>query len=167
MNKVKNEPYTILEKQQDISTYLYNKYNCCKHILVYSKIDFGDATLPNTTYYCGCIKCGLDNSILEKARESIPFSKKVMYDYLSKNPLQGIETNLACDLELAKAVYFKVKEMHPNTDDMEIITYFKQALIDIRNSKNDDNRKIIIKRLSLVSKLKNWKASDIYTGSPF
>ena len=33
---------------------------------------------------CGCIKCGLDNSVLYESRDCLSGTQKIMYDYLKK-----------------------------------------------------------------------------------
>ena len=140
------------------------EYRSCNHILVYSEIDY-DRYEGRSYKSCGCIKCGLDGSVSSQSREYLPFSQKIMYDYLRKNHLRGKETNIACDLDLAHAIYSKVKEVHPDIDDDTAIGYFEIALNNIRNTKVSEERKTNrAKRLSLGSKFKNWNASDVHHG---
>ena len=140
------------------------EYSSCNHILVYSEIDY-DRYEGRSYKRCGCIKCGLDGSVSSQSREYLPFSQKIMYDYLRKNHLRGKETNIACDLDLAHAIYSKVKEVHPDIDDDTAIGYFEIALNNIRNTKVSEDRKTNrAKRLSLGSKFKNWNASDVHHG---
>lgn len=140
------------------------EYSSCNHILVYSEIDY-DRYEGRSYKRCGCIKCGLDGSVSSQSREYLPFSQKIMYDYLRKNHLRGKETNIACDLDLAQAIYSKVKEVHPDIDDDTAIGYFEIALNNIRNTKVSEERKTNrAKRLSLGSKFKNWNASDVHHG---
>ncbi len=140
------------------------EYSSCNHILVYSEIDY-DRYEGRSYKSCGCIKCGLDGSVSSQSREYLPFSQKIMYDYLRKNHLRGKETNIACDLDLAHAIYSKVKEVHPDIDDDTAIGYFEIALNNIRNTKVSEERKTNrAKRLSLGSKFKNWNASDVHHG---
>ena len=114
---------------------------------------------------CGCIKCGLDGSVSNQDREYLSFSQKIMYDYLRKHHLRGKETNITCDLELAHAIYSKVKEVHPDINDDTAIGYFEIALNNIRNTKVSEERKTNrAKRLSLGPKFKNWNASDVHHG---
>ena len=51
-----------------------------------------------------------------------------MYDYLRKPHLRGKETNITCDLELAYAIYSKIKEVHPDIDADTALGYFEIAL---------------------------------------
>jgi hypothetical protein len=140
------------------------EYSSCNHILVYSVIDY-DRYEGRSYKRCGCIKCGLDGSVSSQSREYLPFSQKIMYDYLRKNHLRSKETNIACDLDLAHAIYSKVKEVHPDIDDDTAIGYFEIALNNIRNTKVSEDRKTNrAKRLSLGSKFKNWNASDVHHG---
>lgn len=140
------------------------EYSSCNHILVYSEIDY-DRYEGRSYKRCGCIKCGLDGSVSSQSREYLPFSQKIMYDYLRKNYLRGKETNIACDLDLAHAIYSKVKEVHPDIDDDTAIGYFEIALNNIRNTKVSEERKTNrAKRLSLGPKFKNWNASDVHHG---
>lgn len=140
------------------------EYSSCNHILVYSEIDY-DRYEGRSYKRCGCIKCGLDGSVSSQSREYLPFSQKIMYDYLRKNHLRGKETNITCDLDLAHAIYSKVKEVHPDINDDTAIGYFEIALNNIRNTKVSEERKTNrAKRLSLGSKFKNWKASDVHHG---
>ena len=140
------------------------EYSSCNHILVYSEIDY-DRYEERSYKRCGCIKCGLDGSVSSQSREYLPFSQKIMYDYLRKNHLRGKETNIACDLDLAHAIYSKVKEVHPDIDDDTAIGYFEIALNNIRNTKVSEERKTNrAKRLSLSPKFKNWNASDVHHG---
>lgn len=140
------------------------EYSSCNHILVYSEIDY-DRYEGRSYKRCGCIKCGLDGSVSSQSREYLPFSQKIMYDYLRKNHLRGKETNITCDLDLAQAIYSKVKEVHPDINDDTAIGYFEIALNNIRNTKVSEERKTNrAKRLSLGSKFKNWNASDVHHG---
>lgn len=140
------------------------EYSSCNHILVYSEIDY-DRYEGRSYKRCGCIKCGLDGSVSSQSREYLPFSQKIMYDYLRKNHLRGKETNITCDLDLAHAIYSKVKEVHPDINDDTAIGYFEIALNNIRNTKVSEERKTNrAKRLSLGSKFKNWNASDVHHG---
>ena len=159
----KNE--TLYNKQIALYQELKKEeYSSCNHILVYSEIDY-DRYEGRSYKRCGCIKCGLDGSVSSQSREYLPFSQKIMYDYLRKNHLRGKETNITCDLDLAHAIYSKVKEVHPDIDDDTTIGYFEIALNNIRNTKVSEERKTNrAKRLSLGPKFKNWNASDVHHG---
>lgn len=136
------------------------EYASCEHILIYSRLDY-DIYEGRTYRSCGCIKCGLDDSVLELERESLPFNRRIMYDYLYNNgivrTLRGINIKIACDLDLAQAIYKKINEMHPDIDDEIVVKYFIVALNDIREIKVNDDRKISrAKRLSLDPNFTRW-----------
>lgn len=72
---------------QELSLYKEVKkeeYASCNHILVYSNIDY-DGYEGRKYISCGCIKCGLDDSVLDGARDWLSGSRQIMYDYLRKN----------------------------------------------------------------------------------
>lgn len=74
----------------------------------------------------------------------------------------GIKANILCDLDLAKAIYTKIKEAHPNIDDETIVKYLKVALHNIRDTKVSDERKVNRAiRLALKASFNKWKASDV------
>ncbi len=142
------------------------EYASCEHILVYSSIEH-DRTEGRAYKDCGCIKCGLDTRALDLDCDSNFLSpdKKIMYDYFQKNPfigsLKGIE--IACDLDLAKAIYSKIKQAHPNIDDETATKYFEIALDNIRNIPVNEERKINrARRLSLFSNFNRWNGSDVH-----
>lgn len=142
------------------------EYASCEHILVYSSIKH-DRTEGRAYKDCGCIKCGLDTRALDLDCDSNFLSpdKKIMYDYFQKNPfigsLKGIE--IACDLDLAKAIYSKIKQAHPNIDDETATKYFEIALDNIRNIPVNEERKINrARRLSLFSNFNRWNGSDVH-----
>lgn len=139
------------------------EYASCNHILVYSKID-SDRYEGRTYKSCGCIKCGLDNSVLNDDVKYLPLGRKIMYAYLSKPVyLNGTQTEIACDLDLAQAIYSKIKQTHPNIDDATAIYYFGAALHDIRMIKVNDDRKVDrAKRLSLAPNFKRWNSYDVH-----
>ena len=78
------------------------EYSSCNHILVYSEIDY-DRYEGRSYKRCGCIKCGLDGSVSSQGREYLPFSQKIMYDYLIRTgrPLIAI-TNKADKIAITK-----------------------------------------------------------------
>lgn len=142
------------------------KYASCDHILVYSRIDY-DRYEGRTYRYCGCMKCGLDNSVLNERREWLPWQEKTMYDYLNRDigyNLKGIETKIACDLDLAQALYSKIKGNHPDIADEVAAEYFGIALNYIRNADEDSaQRAKRAKRLSLPPTFNRWNNKDVHT----
>lgn len=89
--------------------------------------------------------------------------QRVMYDFLENYSYRsGIDTHVSCDLDLAKAIYSKIKEAHPDIDDEIARKYFEIALDNIRKIKVNDERKVSrAKRLSLSPKFNEWTARDI------
>ena len=66
------------------------------------------------------------------------------------------------DLDLAKAIYSKIKESHPDIDDETARKYFEIALDNIRKIKVNDERKVSrAKRLSLSPKFNKWTGCDV------
>ncbi len=162
--ELRKQNESLYKKQVDMCKSMKLKnYKSCKHILVYSKIDY-DRYEGRTYKSCGCIKCGLDNSVLDFDRKYLPFSKQVMYDYLTDDYLTGKQTDVVCDLDLAQAIYSKIKENNPKIDDETATKYFEIALDNIRNIKVSDDRKTSrVKRLSLDSGFKRWNSIDVHT----
>ncbi len=137
-----------------------NEYSSCDHIWVKTlhKYDSSEGRYYN---YCGCIKCGLDRSVLANPHQTLnflPFEQQIMYIFMMNHFMNpGINTNVSCDLELAKAIYSKIKEVHPNIDDGTATKYFEIALDNIRNTRVNDDRKISrAKRLSLNPNFNRW-----------
>lgn len=167
--ELKKQSEKLYEKQHKLYKKMKKKeYNRCRHILVYSKIE-RDSYEDRTYRSRGCIKCGLDDSVLEQNREWLPFSKKVMYDYLTElmeeyfRDFKGRETKIACDLDLAQEIYSKIKESHPDIDDDMAIKYFKVALNDIRNIEVSEKRKTNrAKRLSLDHEFNRWNSGAVH-----
>lgn len=165
--------YSILRKQNEIleekQHILYKdmkmaEYSSCKHILVYSTIE-RDSYEGRTYRYNGCIKCGLNERYANKILVDFPsFSDaRIMNDYFRKDDsplyIRGIHTKVGCDLELAKAIYAKIKENYPDIDDETAKKYFKNALNDIGNIEVSEERKVSrAKRLSLNPNFKRWNS---------
>ncbi len=175
----KVKKYIELEKQEkkchEIQTKLYKnmkfeEYSECKHLLVYSRID-QDRREGRTYKFCGCIKCGLtdevlDEALLEEDIKSLPYKEKVMHDYLTENHiwyLPGKQLHISCDLSLARGIYSKIMEANPDIDEKTAICYFDKALHNIRNTKvSEARKKSRAKRLSLNHKFDSWNSDDIY-----
>ncbi len=147
------------------------EYSSCNHIWITAVQDY-DSFEGHKHDYCGCIKCGLDKSIFLRKRytkiynkklDSFTLDQRIMYDFIvsDNTSSKGINTNILCNLDLAKAIYSKIKEVHPDIDDETAIKYFKVALYNIRNNKGSDERKESrTKRLSLSPKFNKWTAFD-------
>lgn len=166
--KLKDRNESLCQKQIDLYTAIKKEeYASCKHILVYSKIEY-DREEGRKYRRCGCIKCGLDSSVLDFQKENLSFDRKIMYEYFKEinffENLNGIQTKIACDLYLAQAICKKIQEAHPCIDDKMLAKYFEIALDDIRNIEVNDDRKVSrAKRLSLNPKFKRWNSQDVCT----
>lgn len=142
------------------------EYSSCNHIWVYSLIDY-DSYEGRTYRYCGCIKCGLDQKVLEsdsRYLDLLPLEQQIMYNFMRNHSYNnGINTNVLCDMDLAKAIYSKIKNAHPNIDDNTARKYFEIALDNIRKIKVSEARKISrAKRLSLKPKFNKWDGMDVH-----
>ena len=100
----------LYEKQFDLRKRIkLDEYSSCNHILVYSKIDY-DGWEGRTYRSCGCIKCGLDSGVLDGDRKYFSVLDQLMYDYLKGNHVKGKLLEVVCDLDLAHAIYSKIKK---------------------------------------------------------
>lgn len=137
----------------------FRKYSSCNHILVTTLREYDDLECRSYDYQ-GCIKCGLDTSILllNCNLKYLTSEQRIMYDYMKDcEYFNGIDTELLCDLDLAKAIYSRIKEVHPDIDDETATKYFEISLNDIRNIKVSEERKISrAKRLSLNTIFNKW-----------
>ena len=157
-----DENQRLLNDQKELyKSMKFEEYSKCNHIFVTvsRERDYREA---RNYYYEGCIKCGLDQTVFYIAEtfdiEELNESQRIMYDYMYGGAGQdGIHTNIRCNLELAKAIYLKIKENHPNTSDKNMVNYFKHALSSIReNEVSDERKENRAKRLSLSPKFNNW-----------
>lgn len=135
----------------------YDEYASCKHILINLTDAFGRK-------FCqGCIKCGLDERVELNANfdlDGFTEEQKVMYRYLKEHLLSGNVSTISfdiCDLDLARAIYKKIKEAHPDIDDVTATKYFEIALDNIRNIEvSEERKKSRAKRLSLTPDFNKW-----------
>ncbi len=153
----------LSKQQNDLYTQIkFGEYLSCNHIWVTTLHEY-DSWEGRSYNYRGCVKCGLDRRVFHLMKsyhnpEWLTFDQRIMYDFMMNHSLnRGIDSNLLCDLDLAKAIYAKIKEVHPDIDDMTAIKYLKAALYNIRNIKVNDKRKLSrAKRLSLKTNFNNW-----------
>ena len=153
----------LLKEQHSIYEIMQNEtYDKCNHILVYTKIN--EDVRGRVYKKCGCIKCGLDENIINN--DNLTFEEKVMENYLKKhnNYINGKDLKIECDLSLGMAIYSKLKEKYPDIDDSKAIRYFKYAIKHIKfvevSEKRKQNR---AKRLLLSPTFDNWKSpNDIW-----
>lgn len=151
IKELKKDPiiqkYLLLQEQSDALykeekdlyyTYKNEEYNSCNHIFILSK-SFYDNADGSSYRKCGCIKCGLDTTVLDHDRDFLPYQKKIMYDFLKANikTIKGTIIEETIDLDLAQNIYHKIKENHPDIDDDTTITYFKEE------TKNNNKIKVL------------------------
>ncbi len=175
-NKLKRRNANLEEKQNELYEQLQmEKYENCDHIFVRHNINH-DSYEGRVYPSCGCIKCGLDTSILSKVIEQgydindLSTDQQIMYNYLKELYDNNIFLNIAepdittpCNLELATAIYKKIKEAHPDIDDDTTTVYFEIALDNMRYKPVTEERQISrAKRLGLSKNFKNWDCSDVH-----
>lgn len=160
--KLKEDRDVLLNKQLEIEKRLkLDEYKNCDHVYVVSSIDH-DYWEGRTYRRYGCIKCGLDYSILDE--ESLSSWDKIMYKYIKSVNFSviGKKTNIVSDLNLAKGIYARIKENYPNIDDETAIKYLEHALNSIRDNEVNEERKIKrAKRLDLNPNFHGWKTSTV------
>ena len=146
----------LANKQKDLyKSMKVSEYSSCNHIWVTILHD-SDSAEGRSYKYHGCIKCGLNEMpfyLMEWCRtpDELKLDDRIMYDLLKNQlSLKGTNTYLFCDLKLAKAIYSKIKEAHPDISDETAVKYLRVALYFMRNVKVTDERKVNrAKRLSL------------------
>lgn len=152
---------TSNEKLEQIKKMKLVEYKKCKHQLVYSQIKYDDCD-ERTHKFRACIKCGLDESVKSSEGYKYMFMDKVMHDYLGYEDIHGKMSGYICDIELAHAIYTRIKEIHPSIDDKTAMKYFEIALDNIRNNKVSEERKENrAKRLCLTPGFNRWNKEDI------
>lgn len=135
------------------------EFSKCSHIWI--------PVSKNVDYYegrsdidYGCMKCGLDQRVLSASYpEFLSVDDKIMYNYLRQHYAihQGIKSHTLCDLDLARSMYSKIIEYHPDIDDITALKYFEIALDNMRNIRvNDDRKESRVKRLMLKPGFHNW-----------
>lgn len=135
------------------------EFSKCSHIWI--------PVSKNVDYYegrsdidYGCMKCGLDQRVLSASYpEFLSVDDKIMYNYLRQHYAihQGIKSHTLCDLDLARSMYSKIIEYHPDIDDITALKYFEIALDNMRNIRViDDRKESRVKRLMLKPGFNNW-----------
>lgn len=153
----------LASQQKDLYKQIkVGEYSSCNHIWVNTLHDY-DSWEGRSYNYHGCVKCGLDKRVFHlmerfHSPDWLTLDQRIMYDYMKNHSYKsGIDTNLLCDLDLAKAIYAKIKEVHPDIDDETAVKYLKVALHNIRDTKVSDERKESrAKRLSLKPEFNKW-----------
>lgn len=157
----------LMNKKKLIKQFKIEEFNSCKHLWVITKSDH-DYIEGRTDRFCGCIKCGLNQEVLNKANgifgtKFLTFEEQIMYDYLKSGiHMRGQMVPVSCDIDLARSVYSKIKENNPDIDNETAQKYFEIALDNIRKTKVTDERKENrAKRLSLSPNFNKWNARDV------
>lgn len=143
------------------------EYSYCNHIWVTTLHDY-DSIEGRSYNYCGCMKCGLDQRVFHLMEnchklDYLTLEQQIMYNFMYGSSYKsGIDTKVLCDLDLAKAIYAKIKEVYPDIDDEMARKYFEIALDNIRRTKVSDERKTNrAKRLLLNPKFNKWTGYDV------
>lgn len=161
----------LANQQKDLYEQIkVEEYSSCNHIWVNTLHDY-DRWEGRSYNYCGCIKCGLDRRVFHlmegyhSSLDWLTLDQRIMYDFMAGRHTTygtGINTHILCDLDLAKAIYSKIKEVHPDMDDETAIKYFRAALHNIRGTKVNEERKVSrAKRLSLNPQFNKWTGRDV------
>ena len=144
------------------------EFDKCHHLLITTYLEPSRVSKDKDVRYCGCLKCGLDESLRHSSNwiidyNMLPLEKKVMIDYLNSNKMERKKIiNITCDLDLARSIYKKILEHNPKINDKLAIKYLEIALDNIRNIKMTEERKESrIKRLELKTDFNNWKKEDV------
>lgn len=150
---IRKEMEELEELEQIYAMKRMEKYAECNHIWVVSDIE-RDSYEGRTYKYSGCIKCGLEEIVMEKSfyhSNNMNFEQRIMFDYMSNNQYKnGLSSSVYCDLPCAQSIYQKIKQDHPAIEDELALKYFKIALEDMRHKKvNDQRKEESAKKLSL------------------
>ena len=142
------------------------KYSSCNHIWV-NTLHQEDNYEGRAYNYYGCVKCGLDRRVFHQMRtlynpDRLGFEQRIMYDYMRNNAMTGLKTDIFCDLDLGKAIYAKIKEVHPDISDEMATVYLQVALHYIREIEvSEERKKDRAKRLLLQPSFNKWTAGDV------
>ena len=110
-----------------------SKYENCEHFWVTTDVDFvpTENNLGKFVWYCGCLKCGLDERVLRKRNSKLSLEEEEMVSYMKANPKyldSGYDSVIKCDLEVATEAYNKIVRRHPNMNDSEVERATYEAL---------------------------------------
>lgn len=152
-----------------------NRYAACNHIWVVTYVlQYPNCNTPIN--YHGCIKCGLDQSVLLYPEEDKPLLTQeamAMYDFLSNhdwdisdhlnenlNLPSSLHTFEHCNIDLGRTIYAKIKKAHPTIDDLTALHYFKVALHHIKATPVNQDRET--KRMERLSMGEEFSKQDLY-----
>ena len=111
------ELQTERENIQSVQSDLYKafkeeQFDKCNHMWV-TVLSDKDKMDGRTYDYHGCVKCVLDKRVFHlrerlHSLDWLPLDQRIMYDFMRNHYSDsGINSNLLCDLDLAKAIYAK------------------------------------------------------------
>ena len=133
----------------------HEEYKNCDHLWFISMDEYEE-------YDYACLKCGLNKKALRLTNrgkeDSLSFGEKIMGPLLAEHDYKkGTDINLVYDIELAMAIYKKIKSYHPDIDDKTAVKYLGIALDNIRNIEVNESRKESrVKRLGLSKGFNRW-----------
>lgn len=110
---------------------------CDKHVLVCTKKETQTINGRIREYkYCGCIKCGLDESVLKSEEKDRSLEDQVQYDYLrskGQEGIQGLQTDIECGIALAQQLYEQIKDENDEFTDEQLVELFKLAFTAMKD----------------------------------
>ena len=118
---------------------LRKRYQTCNHVLVESYYkNYGDYEGRSYHYY-GCIKCGLDESVLDSEYDCFTIEEKVMKELMSDtyfDYINGIRTGISYDLSKSRYLYEEIKNNNPGLSEEALIEIFKSRVLEEKGAKN-------------------------------
>ena len=147
----------LIARQYDLYKKLRNdEFKNCRHALIVTEL--GDNIFD--CFHFGCIKCGLYEDVLNKNFSMLTSDERIMYDFFNEWNIKKIKGRIIdekCNIELARAIYMKIKEKYPKISDEKASKYLRAALFNMRyKDTSEDRKKSRIKRLSLNYNFNNW-----------
>ena len=137
----------------------YRKYMNCKHLFVCTN-HYQDIKGNTSRRYFdfGCLKCGLNTLLTRYNDRDLTLDEKINKSWCQNFSVNGrVSLNMDIDLELATAIYKKLKEKYPYIDEDRIIKYLEIAVDNMRNINVTEERKQSrIKRLNLSEDFYSW-----------
>lgn len=160
--------FLVIKQKELIKQFKLKEFNSCQHLWIITKSDY-DNIEGRTQRYYGCIKCGLNQEVLNKVNyisetKYLNFEEQIMYNYLKKGIYmpKGSVIPVSCDIDLAKTIYSKIKENNPDIDDETSRKYFEITLDNItKNKSSENNKENKKKRLLLNSNFNKSNGGDI------
>ena len=118
------------------------EYSSCEHIILRFN-DHYDGY--EKTYNKGCIKCGLNDTVLaEQYSSNMYWKDKIMYNYIIRNHFSFglIKEDLHIKnipFFLAKGIYTEMSRIHPNIDNDLAIKYFSELFASQIEKEDEEN----------------------------